>query len=113
AVDAHAFAVQAQFAAAQVAVDHQAHAVQAGQVRGQHAEVVVVQAQFQFAGVAAHRLQRLAHQVGEQGRVGLVGAPEQAAGDAHRQLGQGLGDLGVEPRQRPGEAVEHALDLGD
>src|SRR5690606_27235602 len=113
AVHAHALAVQAQLAARQAGVGGQAHAAEAGQVRCQHAQVVGMKAQLDLARGAADRVQRLAHQVGEKGRVGLVGAPEQGAGDAHRQVAQGVRDLALEPGQRAGEAVQDPPHLGD
>ena len=51
-------------------------------MRGQYPEIVAVQAQLQLAGIAADGLQRLAHQVGEQGGIDPVGAAEQAAAAA-------------------------------
>src|SRR5690606_33720551 len=61
----------------------------------------------------ADRVERLAHQVGQQGGVGNVTAAEQGAGDAHRQVAERVRHFTVEAGQRAGETVEDAFDAGE
>jgi hypothetical protein len=55
--------------------------------------------------------QRFADQLRQQCRVGLVGAADQRAGDAHRQLARAPTTSFFQPHQRPAEVVEDAFDL--
>src|SRR6185437_3747910 len=113
AVDAYRFGMHAQVATAQAGIRHQALLRRQGQQRGEGGDVIGVQAHFHLAVAAADGVNRLADQLSQQRRIGLVGTAYQRTGDAYRQFAEGADHFIFQACQRPAEVVEDALDLRD